>query len=396
MRDLTFRSALDWVDRLARELHDAGVRPGDRVSIWLPSRIEAALVFLACSRMGYVCNTSLHRDYTCKEIIALLERAGSAALFAQPGYGADADKNDIFAMLGGLPRLKKVYRLDPLRADASEAGEPRGFGDLAAAAGGAMPPASANPDRIMYLAFTSGTTGQPKGVMHSDNTILANGRAIVKDWRFDDKTIVYSFSPMSHNIGIVGLAVAIVCGGEFVVHTPLDAPRMLDRIVETGATYLLGVPTHAIDLLSEARRRGMATLGKVSTFQLGGSPVPPTTVRGLMDVGVKIQNAFGMTENHSFQYTRPDDPPDTIASTCGRPSDGMEIKLWREDNRDQESRGRRGRRTGRTGRVADARLFRRPGQHGAVVQSRWLVHDRGSRDGSTRKATCRSPAARRI
>ena len=57
----------------------------------------------------------------------------------------------------------------------------------------------------------------------------------------------------------------------------------------------------------------MSTLGQVQVFQLGGSPVPPTTVRGLMDVGVKTQNAFGMTENHSFQYTRPDDPPETIA-----------------------------------------------------------------------------------
>ena len=62
------------------------------------------------------------------------------------------------------------------------------------------------------------------------------------------------------------MAVALVCGGEFVAHTPLDAPRMLERIVETGATYVLGVPTHAIDLLSEMRRRGMATLGSVPHF----------------------------------------------------------------------------------------------------------------------------------
>jgi acyl-CoA synthetase len=55
-----------------------------------------------------------------------------------------------------------------------------------------------------------------------------------------------------------------------------------------------------------------------------------------MDVGVKIQNAFGMTENHSFQYTRPADLLETIASTCGRPADGMEIKLWREDDQDRE------------------------------------------------------------
>jgi acyl-CoA synthetase len=147
---------------------------------------------------------------------------------------------------------------------------------------------------------------------------------------------VYSFSPLSHNIGVVGMAVAAACGGEFVAHTPLDAPRVLDRIVEAGATYVLGVPTHAIDLLAEMRQRGMRRLGRVNAFQLGGAPVPPTTVRGLMDVGVKVQNAFGMTENHSFQYTRPEDSPDTIASTCGRPADGMEIKLWREDQQDQE------------------------------------------------------------
>src|SRR5262249_31645599 len=98
-----------------------------------------------------------------------------------------------------------------------------------------------------------------------------------------------------------------------------------------------GVPTHAIDLLSEVKRRGLTALGGVNSFQLGGSPVPPSTVQSLMALGVSVQNAFGMTENHSFQYTRRDDPPGTVASSCGRPSDGMEIKLWREDNRDEEA-----------------------------------------------------------
>src|SRR5688572_6202048 len=113
---LTFRETLDWVDSVAQEMHEAGIRAGDRVSIWLPSRIETVLIFLACSRMGYVCNTSLHRDYTSPEIIALLKRAGSAAFIAQPGYGADASKHDVFRMLSELQKLKKVYRLDPLVA----------------------------------------------------------------------------------------------------------------------------------------------------------------------------------------------------------------------------------------------------------------------------------------
>src|SRR5262249_18831444 len=172
---------------------------------------------------------------------------------------------------------------------------PGGFGSLARGHGAAVPH-STSPDRIVYLAFTSGTTGLPKGVMHSDNTLLANGRAIATDWGFNRDTVVYSLSPLSHNIGIVGLVVALACGGEFVAHTPLDAGRTLDRIVETGATYLLGVPTHAIDLLTEARRRGMPRLGSVNAFQVGGAPVPPATVQALAEFGVRAQNAFGMTE----------------------------------------------------------------------------------------------------
>jgi acyl-CoA synthetase len=331
---LTYRGAIEWADAIAQDLHEAGLRPGDRVSLWLPSRVESALLFLACSRMGYVCNTSLHRDYTCKEIVALLQRAGSAAFVAQPGYGADSARNDIFAMLGDLKRLKKVYHVDPLRPEVSDADTPMRMG-VPREKTATIPP-SQSPDRIVYLAFTSGTTGLPKGVMHSDNTILANGRAIVQDWGFKADTVVYSLSPMSHNIGTVGLVVAMVCGGEFVTHSPLDAQRTFDRIVETGATYFLGVPTHAIDLLTEARRRGMTSIGRANACQLGGAAVPPATIAGLKQLGVRTQNAFGMTENCSFQYTRPDDPPEIIANTCGRSAEGFEVKIWREDNHDQE------------------------------------------------------------
>jgi len=332
---LSYGETLKWVDAYANELARVGLKTGDRVSIWLPSRIETALIFLACSRMGYVCNTSLHRDYTSAEIVALLERAGSAAFVGQVGYGADASKNDVFTMLGGLQKLKKVYRVEPLAGAGIAADSVPRLSVLADTAAAAVP-ASSDPDSIVYLAYTSGTTGRPKGVMHSDNTILANSRAMVKDWRFGPDTVVYSFSPLSHNIGIVGLAVGLVAGGEVVIHTPLDASRVFDRVVETEATFLLGVPTHALDLLAEVRRRNMTTLGNVKAFEIGGSAVPPALVQGLLEIGVVTQNAFGMTENHSFQYTRPDDPPDTIASSCGRPAEGMEISLWQESNSDVE------------------------------------------------------------
>jgi acyl-CoA synthetase len=311
------------------------VREGERVSIWLPSRVESAIILLACSRMRYVCNTSLHRDNTCEEVIELLKRAGSVALFAQPGYGADANRHDFFRMLEDLPQIKCVFQVPPLASEAAESDPAMRFSGLRKSVESRLP-FSTDPDSIMYLAFTSGTTGQPKGVMHSDNTVLANARAFVKDWRFDRDTILYTLSPMSHNIGTVGLATMLAVGGEMVLNTPLDSRRTLDRILETGATSVLGVPTHAIDIVTELRRRGLSELGRVTSFQVGGATVPPALIQALLEIGVKPKNGFGMTENCSFQYTRPDDPADVIMNTCGRPCDGFEVKIFRQDDPNAE------------------------------------------------------------
>jgi acyl-CoA synthetase len=72
---------------------------------------------------------------------------------------------------------------------------------------------------------------------------------MVKDWHFDHDTVVYSFSPLTTTSDIVGL----VAGGEVMIHTQLDATRAFDGVVETDATFLLGVPTHALDLVAEVR-----------------------------------------------------------------------------------------------------------------------------------------------
>lgn len=326
---LTFRQLLERVDHLAMELHGAGLRPGDRVSLWMASRTDVAIAFIACSRMGYACNCSLHRDYTCDEVVALIRRVGAAALIVERKYGADSDKRDIVEMLRGHPGLKRVLTLEPL----SEGGETE-VSPTAHEVTELDLPIKTSPDRLTYLAFTSGSTGVPKGVMHTDNTLLSNARAVVKDWNFDASTVVYSISPLSHNIGIVGLSIALAAGGEFICHSPIDARRLLDRIVETGATFLLGVPTHGMDLVAGCRQRGLTTLGAVNTFQVGGAPVPPALVRNLRSLSVRIMNCFGMTENCCVHYTRPDDDETTITETCGRAGAGYETSLWREDDPD--------------------------------------------------------------
>ncbi|MGE0525327.1 MAG: class I adenylate-forming enzyme family protein [Variibacter sp.] len=331
-RRLTYAQLLAWADALADELATRGVRPGERVAVWQPSRVESVVALLACSRMDYVCVPSLHRDSTTGDVLALLERCSGAALIGERGWGADSARRDIFAELGSVGSIRCGFPRAPLAGIARDPAR-RDEGIPMARSGGRT--YSTNPDRIFYLAFTSGTTGQPKGVMHSDNTLLSNGRAIAGDWQLDTSAVIYTLSPMSHNMGTVSFAIALACGGELVLHGALDQKRALDRIVETGATYLIGVPTHAIDLLTELRRRDATSLGAVRAFQLAGSAIPRQLAESLLALGVVPQNTYGMTENCSFLYTRRDDLTAVIVETCGRCADGMEIALWDPDDPDR-------------------------------------------------------------
>jgi acyl-CoA synthetase len=332
-RRLTWAELKAIVDAVAADLDAAGLRRGERVAVWLPNRVEAVAILLACSRQGYVCNPSLHRNYTVAEIVELLARTRAAALFAQPGYGADAHRADIFTAAAAVPSLRRVYSLSDRPANAAPFPQPGPTRPL--------PPIDANPDKVTYLAFTSGTTGTPKGVMHSDNTLLANARAMVEDWHHDERTILLSLSPLSHHIAAVAIAQAMAAGIALVVNDPPAQTTPLDWLLETGASYVMGVPTHAMDILGELRRRGLAKgteepLGAVKTFYMAGAPIPREVAQAFLDRGVTPQNVYGMSENSSHQYTLPDDDGETIVATCGRACRAYEIRLWDQENPDLE------------------------------------------------------------
>ena len=332
---LTWKALVKWVDAVAADLHGAGLKAGQRVCVWLPNRIEAAVILLACSRNGYICNPSLHQNYTVRDIVQLMERIQAAALFAQAGHGADGDRHDVFGAARALPSMKRVYCLPPRGVRAAK---PDGCFDFPSAASDApRPRVDANPDKIVYLAFTSGTTGVPKGVLHSDNTLLANGRAMVQDWHHDASTVLYTHSPLSHHIGTVALEQCLVAGCEVVLNDLTPGKKPLDWILESGATYVMGVPTHAMDILADMKRRGLNELGRVRIFYMAGSIIPPETAQAFLDMGIKPQNIYGMTENGSHQYTLPDDDAQTITSTCGKACPGYETRLWDAENPDREA-----------------------------------------------------------
>jgi acyl-CoA synthetase (AMP-forming)/AMP-acid ligase II len=318
--DLTYGTLIMHADAFASDLARKGVSVGQRVAVWLPSRAETVIALLACSRNGYVCCPSLHRDHTVGDTVSLLKRMRATAIVAEEAYGADAMKNDLFAHLSEVESIQHVYRLKKNDAD-------REIGIVA------VPPADApqqpsNANRVVYLAFTSGTTGVPKGVMHSDNTLLANARALSSDWTVSNESVLYSISPLSHNLGFGAMIMALAVGGQLVIH---DLPRgysMVDRLIETGTTFLVGVPTHAIDLLAEVKSRNLSGVGRLQGFRISGAAAPQQVVAQLLKFGITPQSGYGMTETCSHQYTLPGDDPKLIVESCGKSCSGYEIRIF--------------------------------------------------------------------
>ncbi len=310
-RTLTWQQLLDRVDGVAADLRVYGLVGGDRVSIWMSNRAEAVVTLLACAREGFACNPSLHRTYTCEEIAQLLRQLSARALVTEAGWGADRASVNFDAVLAGVPSLKTVYTPESFPAPAPNA----------------TPPCT-DPDVVMYLAFTSGTTGTPKCVMHSANTLLANARDMVRDWGHGPDSVILTLSPLSHHIAWVAVAQWLLAGGLLVTDDPPAGVSRLDWITESGATYVLGVPTHAMDVLAEQRRRGVARLGRVAVFYMAGAPIPPAVAEAFVKQGIKPQNVYGMTENSSHQYTYPTDETETIIGTCGRGGRAYEVRLF--------------------------------------------------------------------
>ena len=325
-RRLNWRQVEQWSRAIAGTLAEAGLKLGDRVAMALSNRVESVVVMLACSRNGYVCNPSLHRNYTVSEMLSLVNEIDAAAVIAETGWSADG--GDLIELIREKTSHRACFSVHKKRGLSEDLPSWEDGTDNSV-----LPNLGA--DKICYLAFTSGTTGKPKGVMHSDNTILANARDLVTDWCHGRDTVILSLSPLSHHIAWVGFAQALISGAEFVVNDPPKGMETFDWISEVGANYVMGVPTHAIDLLAQQRARSSDSFGLLKVFYMAGAPIPRITAEEFFSQGITPQNVYGMTENSSHQYTHPEDDTDTIVSTCGRGGPSYQVKIFDQDDRDQ-------------------------------------------------------------
>jgi fatty-acyl-CoA synthase len=235
---ITVRALRDHTLRLAAGLARAGVRPGDRVALWLPNGLEWVASFLACAHLGALV-LAVNTRFRSSEVADLLGRGRANWLVYWPGFKGiafDAILADIPA--AALQPLRGVFRAGDTPAPVPVPG----VAHAATHSLGALlhgeteaPPAASNGGAICFT--TSGTTSLPKFVLHDQRTLLRHGDQVAQVYAFDDSTCILATAPFCGVFGFAALASGLARGVPVVCDAVFDSLRAADAVQRHRVTH---------------------------------------------------------------------------------------------------------------------------------------------------------------
>jgi len=326
---ITYAGLKDKVERCAAFLRRVGIRRGDVVTIQLPNRIAFPVVFFSLELIGAIAN-KVNPDFRVRELDYILRFSGSRALICPATFKGF----DYVAMARQLrvaiPELAHV-----IVAGSGADGElnlEQGIADSQPLAPADRVRMSA--DQVYRMAFTSGTTGNPKCVLHSFNTTLPAVRQINTDMGVTDREVQLVFLPVCLNWGYLCLLQAILSGSRAVLLERFSAPAALELIERERVTYIATAPASIVAMLNEPGLSAydVASLRVVIT---GGASAAIETIRDYQArMPGHLIELYGMLETGFHTYTRFSDDPAKVNGTIGRVVASMELKILDEAGRE--------------------------------------------------------------
>ncbi len=327
---LTYRELANGVDRMAARLRALGVNAGDIVTVQIPNWVEFAFVFFALERLGAVA-IPVSVDFRSREVDYIMRFGGSTVFICCDRF-RDFDHVAMFESIrSGIAGVKLVATLrGPARAGIEN------LDDVVRAQGAPanFTPAEPNVDAIMRMAFTSGTTGNPKGVTHNHNTTLAAARILNADMGPGEDEVMLIYLPLGLNWGYLTLVQAIYCGARAVLLDRFRASTALGLIQQEGVTYVPTAPASITAMLNEPNLTSydLTSLRLVIT---GGASAPIETIRAYRKhMKGTLLELYGMLETGYHTYTRKTDDPEKITGSCGKLASHMGLRIVDEQFRD--------------------------------------------------------------
>lgn len=340
-RRLTFGALADEVERVSAGLQELGVGPGDVVSYQLPNWITTSVVHLAVSRVGAVANPIIP-IYRHSEVEYILNDGGSKCVFV-PASFRDFDYPEMIADIAtACPELAHVVVVgEQTSDDAVDALESVSYHDLEASDPDSFTRPAIDANDIHALLYTSGTTADPKGVLHTHNTLLFEQRKTIELLGLSGETTVFMPSPVTHVTGMLyALELPFMSGMDLVlmdVWDPVDAIELIDEHrcnFTVGATpFLQGINENAPDGWDCPLR----------VFACGGADIPPELVRdATKTLGCTVQRVYGSTEYPTATWPPLDAPLEKLAETDGPAAPAAELKVVDIETGDELPPGEKG------------------------------------------------------
>ena len=328
-RRVTYAELKTRVDRVAAGFAALGIGAKDVVTIQLPNWAEFAYVFFALERLGAIAN-QIGPDFRSREVDYILRFSESRAFVCPASFKSFDYVKMVGELRPGLPDLQAVCVLG------GAAGPGRVSLDALVENASAVAPPGARQgaNDVMRMAFTSGTTGNPKGVIHSHNTTLSTCRTLNTDMRVTEDDVFLVYLPLGLNWGYLTLVQAIMAGARVVLLDQFSAAAALDLIRRERVTYIPTAPASIIAMLNHPDL-GQFDLSSLRVVITGGASCPIETIREFRArMHGHLIELYGMLETGFHTYTRLTDDPEAVTGTVGTVSSGLGIRIIDDAGRD--------------------------------------------------------------
>lgn len=307
------------VDAAAAALQDLGVGPFDRVAACLPNDIQIVIAMLASQRLGAIW-VGINRPLAAPEKAYLLRDSGTHTVLASPDVIAELESHR-----AALPDLQHVLAVDPSVACERESWEAR----VAAFDGSCPPRPDIDPHAPAAIAYTSGTTGHPKGAVHSQHNLLLPGAVSAATGRYDgcSQGVVLALTIL--NMQVLGPLTAFQDGASCIAIDQVRPLELAAWIRNERVQNLCAVPTILHDLLTHPEIESQ-DLSSLLRPEVGGAVVPEEFRRLYRErFGRGVSIGYGMTEAPTA-VTWSDPEAGAMPGLCGRPLPQIEIRIQGE------------------------------------------------------------------
>lgn len=312
-------------NRLAASLTSLGLSPGDFVGVQLPNWIEFLDVFYALQKLGLRAIT-MQTIYRGRDVAFMLNKTKAKAIIIPDSFRNFDHIAMVEQIRDEIPTLQHVivvgqpgvgmHAFDAMLRDGRDPGDD------------AFTRFRMDPDDVFKVAFTSGTTGLPKGVVHTSNTDMVPPLLTAQALGLNHETVFWMPSPIGHTTGLLfGVYDAVLCGGKLVLQDVWNPELALDLISRERAVFTVAATPFIAGML-EVPNLHKYDVSSFKYFLSGGAPIPTALVnQAKEEMDCLLLRVFGQSEAPLHTLNFPQDPWEKITTRDGRPLDGCKVRI---------------------------------------------------------------------